>query len=192
MVDEEQDVSPATLELLRILSNLDRDGRPLVQTVLTGQPELDQLLAQPAQRALRQRIAVRAHIKPLTRRQMVAYLRFRLRAAGVAPAAVMTRAALQRIALASGGFPRRANIIADNALIAGLGANRRPLGWFTVGRALAALDAGLRPRRRWFGAQLAWGTAAALALAALGWAGLPTSAPSNASAIIHTSSSTPR
>ncbi|MBI3515461.1 MAG: AAA family ATPase [Proteobacteria bacterium] len=172
VIDEAQSVSGPTLELLRILSNLDCSGRPLVQTVLSGQPEFDALLAHPAQRALRQRIAVRAAIRPLTRRQVVAYLRFRLQAAGAPAAGVMRWRALQRNAAASRGFPRRANIIADNALIAGFGAGRRPIGWRAVGQALAAIDAGA-PRR--LGFRLAWGSAAAiLAIAALGWIGLPT------------------
>jgi general secretion pathway protein A len=176
VIDEAQSLAAPTLELLRILSNLDGGGRPLVQTVFSGQPEFDQLLADPAQRALRQRIAVRAHIRPLGRREMTAYLAFRLAAAG-APGGVMRRGAVRAIARASGGFPRRANIIADNALIAGFGANVKPIGRRAVARALAALDAGEPARRtRRFGFRLAWGSAAALALAALGWAGLP-SAP---------------
>ena len=175
VIDEAQSLSGPTLELLRLLSNLDSDGRPLVQTVFSGQPEFDQLLADPAQRALRQRIAVRAHIRPLSRREIVAYLRFRLESAGAPALHVMRRGALRRIAAAARGFPRRANILADNALIAGFGANRRPIGRRAVDRALAAIDAGAPPARRSrrLGWRLAWGGAAALAIAALGWAGLP-------------------
>jgi type II secretory pathway predicted ATPase ExeA len=191
VIDEAQDVAPATLELLRILSNLDRAGRPLVQTVLSGQPELDGLMARAPQRAVRQRIAVRAYIRPLTRREVAAYLCFRLQAAGAEARAVISRAAIGRIAWASGGFPRRANIIADNALLAGLAAGHRRVGWCAVGAALRALDAGSQHPQHRLRARLAWATAAALALAALGWAGLPALARL-ADSVASTSTSSPQ
>src|SRR5271155_2028304 len=58
VIDEAQSVPAASLEFLRILSNLGGAGRPVIQVVLSGQPELDAILQGAAQRALRQRIAV--------------------------------------------------------------------------------------------------------------------------------------
>jgi general secretion pathway protein A len=159
------------LEFLRILSNLVGGGWPVIQVVLSGQPELDEILQQAAQRALRQRIAVRARIRPLTRREVAAYLRFKLSCAGASPTGVLSRAAIRRIAVASAGFPRRVNIIADNALMAGFGADRNPIDRRIVGRALAALDD--RPRRRVWAVAARFALPAVLALAVVGWSAIP-------------------
>jgi len=175
VIDEAQSLPEATLEFLRILSNLNGGGRALVQIVLSGQPELDAILDGTAQRALRQRIAVRARIEPLSRRQVVGYLRFRLERAGAAPGAVMTAGAMRLIAARSAGFLRRVNILADNALLAGFGADRRPIGRRIVARAAATLDE--RPRRRgWLiGARVGVPAAAVLGAAILGWTAVPPS-----------------
>ncbi len=175
VIDEAQSVPSATLEFLRILSNLDGGGQPLIQVVFCGQPEFDATLHSPAQRALAQRVGVRTRIRPLTRREVAAYLEFKLTASGAQPRAVMTRAAIRRIAAASGGFPRRVNIIADNALIAGFGADRKPIGRRDVADALRALDGPAGPPLR----RLAWraGLATGVALAAAAVVGWPGVAP---------------
>ncbi|MEJ0071250.1 MAG: AAA family ATPase [Pseudomonadota bacterium] len=173
VIDEAQSLSPATLEFVRIMSNLASDGRALIQVVLCGQPELDATLRNPAQRALRQRIAVRARIQPLTRRQVVDYVRFKLGRAGASSGAVLTRAAIRRIAAASHGFPRRINVIGDNVLIAGYGADRKPIGRGLVSDVVRALDD--RPQRRIgnLSARVAVPAAVVLALALVGWTALP-------------------
>ncbi|HUA55119.1 MAG TPA: AAA family ATPase [Candidatus Sulfotelmatobacter sp.] len=174
VIDEAQNMSAAGLEFVRILSNLNDGGRPLIQIVLSGQPELEATLDAAGQRALRQRIAVWARIRPLTRRQSAAYVRFRLHQAGGQSGRVLTRAAIRRIVAHALGFPRRINIIADNVLLAAFAAGRRPADRRAVARAVATL--GDRPRRR--GWRLGWRTAlptsAALAVAAAvaGWAAL--------------------
>jgi general secretion pathway protein A len=114
---------------------------------------------------------VRARIRPLSRREVAAYLGFKLSRAGAPPGAVLSRAAIRRIAAASAGFPRRVNIIADNALMAGFGADRKPVGRAIVARALAALDD--RPRRRVWALAGRLAMPAALLLAVVGWRALP-------------------
>ena len=175
VIDEAQSLPAATLEFLRILSNLSGGGRALIQIVLSGQPELDATLDGGAQRALRQRIAVRARIAPLSRRQVVAYLRFRLARAGATPRAVLTGWAMRRIAAESAGFLRRVNVIADNALVIGFGAGNRPVGWRIVARALAALDDRRPARRFWWprSARAGLPAAALLGLSIVGWTAMP-------------------
>jgi general secretion pathway protein A len=174
--DEAQSMPPATLEFARIMSNLANDGQALIQVVLCGQPELDAMLSDPTQRALRQRIAVRARIEPLTRRQVAAYVRFKLTRAGASPGAVLTRAAVRRVATASQGFPRRVNVIGDNLLIAGYGADRKPVGRRMARAVVRGLDDRPRPRDAW-GLRLrrALAATAVLALALLGWTAIPSS-----------------
>src|SRR6056297_3228456 len=116
IIDEAQNLSIDVLEQIRLLTNLETDKRKLLQVILLGQPELNQLLEQPELRQLAQRVTARYHLDPLTRRDLTAYLNHRLACAGVerplfSPAAVNT---LYRL---SGGVPRLINLICDRALL---------------------------------------------------------------------------
>ncbi len=83
LIDEAQHLSPEVLEQLRLLTNLETDDAKLLQVVLIGQPELQQLLRQPLLRQLAQRITARYHLLPLSREDVDAYVRFRLQVAGM-------------------------------------------------------------------------------------------------------------
>jgi general secretion pathway protein A len=121
-VDEAQQMPEATLESLRILSNLETEKSKLLQIILVGQPELDQVLAKHSMRQLAQRIAVRARVKSLTFRQSCRYVVHRTRCAGrLASRPLFTTPALLYVAFAAGGIPRTINICCDNALINGYG-----------------------------------------------------------------------
>ncbi|MNS05624.1 putative general secretion pathway protein A [compost metagenome] len=105
------------LEQLRLLTNLETDEKKLLQVVLIGQPELQQMLRQPLLRQLAQRITARYHLLPLSRQDVDAYVRFRLQVAGcVQP--IFTPKAIQTLHRLSGGIPRLINLICDRALIA--------------------------------------------------------------------------
>lgn len=122
-VDEAQNMPDQTLESLRILSNLETTHTKLLQIILVGQPELDAKLRKHSLRQLRQRIAVRAHIRPLTFRQSRRYIEHRaLRAGRRSVRDLFTRPALWYLASAARGIPRTINICCDNALINGYGA----------------------------------------------------------------------
>ncbi len=145
VIDDAQKMPPETLEGLRILSNLETQSAKLLQIVLAGQPELESMLQQPRLRQLNQRIAVRAHIRPLSRRESVAYVQHRLaKTCSDGAAAVMTRRAQMRIAKASKGVPRLINILSDNALVTGFGYGRRPVD----SRIVREVIADQRPLRR--------------------------------------------
>jgi general secretion pathway protein A len=121
-VDEAQNMPDQTLESLRILSNLETTRTKLLQIILVGQTELDAKLRKHGLRQLRQRIAVRAHIRPLTFRQSCRYIQHRAAGAGRSAAQpLFTRPALWYLALAARGIPRTINICCDNALINGYG-----------------------------------------------------------------------
>jgi general secretion pathway protein A len=121
-VDEAQQMPEATLESLRILSNLETDKSKLLQIILVGQPELDAVLAKHSMRQLAQRIAVRARVKSLTFRQSCRYILHRTRCAGrLASRPLFTTPALLYLAFVAGGIPRAINICCDNALINGYG-----------------------------------------------------------------------
>jgi general secretion pathway protein A len=130
-VDEAQQMPEATLESLRILSNLETHKSKLLQIILVGQPELDAVLARHSLRQLAQRVAVRARIKPLSFRESCRYILHRTRCAGRSVGRpLFTTAALFYLAFAARGLPRTINICCDNALINGYGhgAKRITLG----------------------------------------------------------------
>ena len=128
VVDEAQRLPPDTLENLRLLSNLETETEKLLQILLVGQTELDGLLARPDLRQLRQRIALKAHLSPLSRPQSEAYIQFRLTQAGSAdPLGVFSQRAIAEIAKAGRGVPREMNILADRCLIEGFASQQRPV-----------------------------------------------------------------
>jgi general secretion pathway protein A len=120
VVDEAHHLSPEILEEIRLLSNLETSQRKLLQIVLAGQPELDQKLDSHELRQLKQRIALRCHLEPLSLNETREYMSRRLKIAG-APAAIeiFSKAAIEAVFRHSRGIPRLINTICANALLAG-------------------------------------------------------------------------
>jgi len=75
-------------------------------------------------RQLKQRVALRCELRPLTEAETLAYLAGRLRAAGGVASRIFTREAAMMLHQRSGGIPRLINVLADNALLAGFGKNQ--------------------------------------------------------------------
>lgn len=115
VIDEAQNLSPESLEQVRLLTNLETAKHKLLQMVLLGQPELRDLLQRQDLRQLAQRITARYHLKPLDEAETAAYVRHRMEVAG-SPRNPFTRSALKAVYNRSGGVPRLINIIADRAL----------------------------------------------------------------------------
>ncbi len=120
-LDEVQAMPVETLEMLRLLTNLETEKSKLMQVVLFGQPELDELLAQPSIRQLRQRITFSYQLRPLNRVALTAYVRHRLSVAGYDGPDLFERPALDHLHRASGGIPRLTNILAHKAMLAAWG-----------------------------------------------------------------------
>lgn len=116
IIDEAQHLQPAVLEQLRLLTNLETNTRKLLQVILIGQPELQQLLKRNDLRQLAQRITARYHLLPLTPDEVRHYLKFRLQVAGCSRP-VFSEAAIKRLYQLSGGIPRLLNLMADRALL---------------------------------------------------------------------------
>ena len=94
IVDEAQNLSPANLEHLRLLSNFETPTGKLLQIILVGQPELREKLSRPELRQLRQRIGMRCEIRPLTADETREYIKSRLRVAGAADTRLFSDAAV--------------------------------------------------------------------------------------------------
>ena len=122
-VEESQSMPLATLEEIRLLSNLETRNDKLLQIVLFGQPELDENLRQPAIRQLRERITHSFRLDPLTAGEIHEYLMFRLRTAGYRGPDLFSKSVVRHIARASQGLTRRVNLIADKALLAAFAEN---------------------------------------------------------------------
>jgi general secretion pathway protein A len=137
MIDEAQLLPAETLEFLRLLSNFETDSEKLIQIVLIGQPELDNTLARRDMRQVNQRVALRARLTPLSLNESMEYIEHRLLASGAADLMqILSASAAWRIAEAARGIPRMINILADNVLIAGLGAGQRPVGAWLADNAI--------------------------------------------------------
>jgi general secretion pathway protein A len=124
IVDEAQNLSPAVLEQVRLLTNLETHRHKLLRIILVGQPELQDLLDRRDLRQLAQRITARYHLRPLTRAETAIYIRHRLAVAG-SRRELFTAAALRAVHRHARGIPRLVNIICDRAL---LGAYAQNLG----------------------------------------------------------------
>lgn len=119
LIDEAQNLTPRTLEEIRMISNLETEREKLVQIILMGQPELRQKINAPDLEQLRQRITIRFHLSGLSREESEAYIAHRLRIAGNEHGVRFSRGALRQVVRVSRGIPRLLNIVCDHALLIG-------------------------------------------------------------------------
>ena len=127
IVDEAQNLTPSTLEQVRLLTNLETGSQKLLQIILIGQPELREALDRVELRQLAQRITGRYHLAPLSRSETAAYVSHRLKVAG-ATGEVFTPAALQEVHRLSSGVPRIINVICDRALLGAFTQEQHQIG----------------------------------------------------------------
>ncbi len=128
LIDEAHAMPVETLEEIRLLSNLETNRHKLLQLVLFGQPELNDVLARPDMRQLKERITHNFGLAPLLRDDISQYLDFRMRAAGYRGPSVFMPSALKMIERSSLGLTRRINILADKALLAAFSSGSHQIG----------------------------------------------------------------
>jgi type II secretory pathway predicted ATPase ExeA len=180
-VEEAQGIALDSLEFLRLLTNLETATDKLLQIVLFGQPELDELLADPRIRQLRDRITLNLALPPLDAGEVGDYLRTRLKVAGYRGPDLFTPALVARMTRLSGGLSRRINVLADKTLLAAYAQQTHTLTPAHLDAAagdaeMAAVSRRPPSRGLWLGL----GLAAALALAYggyLAWKPPPPAAP---------------
>jgi len=170
LIDEAHAMPEETLEQVRLLSNLETSRSKLLQMVLFGQPELDESLAKPSMRQLKDRITHSFRMRPLTVDEVSKYLSFRMRAAGYRGPDVFEPDAVAAIARASSGLTRRVNVLADKSLLAAFTENVHAIAPAHVRAAVA--DSDLSPLARPAQRRVAASAAALLAGGALLGAGL--------------------
>ena len=139
VVDEAQNLAPAVLEQVRLLTNLETAKQKLLQIILIGQPELRELLGRNDLRQLAQRITGRYHLEPLTRDETVQYIEHRLRVAG-AIGEVIDAGAKKAVFRLSQGVPRLINVICERALLGAYSQESRIITRRLIKRAAAEVS----------------------------------------------------
>jgi putative secretion ATPase (PEP-CTERM system associated) len=119
VVDEAQNLSPRTVEELRMLSNFQTEDKSLLQTFLLGQPEFRTTLHSPDMQQLRQRVIATYHLGPMDAVETQAYIEHRLRTVGWNNDPSFTPAAHAAIYEYSGGIPRMTNHLCDRLMLMG-------------------------------------------------------------------------
>jgi hypothetical protein len=125
VIDEAQNLSPAALEEVRLLSNLETEKSKLLQILLVAQPDLRDKIASPELEQFRQRVAVSYHLTPLDEPDTAGYIQSRLAHAALGTPPAFSPEAAALVYRASGGIPRIVNVICDAALVFGY-AEERP------------------------------------------------------------------
>ena len=127
LIDEAQNLSRNILEQLRLLSNLETSKEKLLQIILVGQPELSDILDSHELRQLGQRITLRYHLTPLTYKETVEYIKYRINIAARKAGIKFDRSAYRQIYRYSGGIPRVINISCDRSLLTAFGLSQRKI-----------------------------------------------------------------
>jgi general secretion pathway protein A len=117
VIDEAQNLPRSALEELRMLSNFDYQGVPLVQSFLLGQREFRGIMRAPGLEQLRQRVIAAYHLKPLSHEEVKSYIEHRMRKVGWTDDPVIEEGAFERVYEATGGVPRRINTLFDRVLL---------------------------------------------------------------------------
>ncbi len=120
IVDEAHKLSLEVLEEIRLLGNFESANEKLLQIVLVGQSELDDLLNRENLRQFKQRISLRLAIEPLSEAEIEHYIQYRWMKAG-GNEAPFSADAIISIGQASQGVPRVINVLCDNTLMQAFG-----------------------------------------------------------------------
>lgn len=146
IIDEAQNLEAEVLEQLRLLTNLETNEKKLLQLILLGQPELNDLLDRQDLRQLAQRITARYHLQPLSLGETEHYVMHRLTVAGYS-GELFPKETLKLIHNASGGIPRLINVICDRCLLGVYSANGRAVDLNVAKQAIAEIKGKGRERK---------------------------------------------
>jgi type II secretory pathway predicted ATPase ExeA len=168
-VEEAQGMPVATLEEIRLLTNLETSQDKLLQIVLFGQPELDETLRLHEIRQLRERITYHFYLEPFTAEEIRAYINTRLLASGYRAGEPFTTGAIRAIARHSLGLLRRINILADKAMLAAYAENATRIDRQHVLTAANDSEFHIESSGRWWPWAMAAGLMVVLGAALYGW-----------------------
>ncbi|HEU0188735.1 MAG TPA: AAA family ATPase [Gallionella sp.] len=168
-LDEAQAMPLESLEVLRLLTNLETEKRKLLQVVLFGQPELNERLRHNSIRQLRQRISFQYDLQGLRKDELERYLRHRLAVAGFSGETLFSKNAVGKLHRISGGTPRLVNIVAHKAMMLAFSEGRQQVLSKHIRAAAADTP---EVRRDWLPLALALAGVAVFALLGIAWMAL--------------------
>ena len=124
IIDDAQNLNHQSLELVRLLCNVETGQEKLLQIVLVGQPELLDTLNEPSLRQLKSRIVKHVQLVGLNVTDVARYVDYRMLQSGLsAEAAVgefkqihLRPEAVTTLFSATLGNPRRLNLVMDRCL----------------------------------------------------------------------------
>lgn len=126
IIDEAQNLEPAVLEQLRLLTNLETHEKKLLQIILLGQPELQDIFLKPELRQLSQRVTARFHLDALTKDEIAPYVFHRLAVAGCTfPDVLFPEKTIQKLYSISKGIPRVINLVCDRSMLGAYAENKK-------------------------------------------------------------------
>ncbi|MDQ7745823.1 AAA family ATPase [Hydrogenophaga pseudoflava] len=116
IIDDAQNLTESSLELIRLLCNLETDQEKLLQILLAGQPELEATLAQHSLRQLRSRVVKHARLYGLSSMEIADYIRFRFESSGSDGSLLLQADACQLLLQETAGVPRQVHLVMDRCL----------------------------------------------------------------------------
>jgi general secretion pathway protein A len=140
VIDEAQNLEPAVLETVRLLSDFETPRAKLMHIVLAGQPELADKLASPGLAQLRQRVSIVHGLEPLSVGEIKNYIEHRLRIAGYEGEPLFTLDAYEEIARFTEGIPRNINNFCFNALSLAYASQKKTVDSEVVREVIGDLD----------------------------------------------------
>ena len=142
VVDESQHLSVEALEELRMLSNFQLGSHPLLQILLLGQPEFRaNIQGHPQLEQLRQRVIAAHHLDPMEASEIEPYILHRLRLVGWNGNPAFDQRVFREIFTATGGVPRRINMIVNRLLILGGVEQRRRIDGVMLAQVIGEMTA---------------------------------------------------
>lgn len=117
IIDEAQNLSAETIEELRMLSNFQASGKPLIQSFLLGQEELKPIIELPEMEQFRQRIIASCHLRSFDVEETKNYILHRLRTVGWNDYPSIEQNIFDLVANYTGGIPRKINIFMDRLFL---------------------------------------------------------------------------
>lgn len=146
IIDEAQNLDPMVVEQLRLLTNLETSTRKLLQIILIGQPELQEMLARPEMRQVLQRVVAHFHLTHLGEAEVRGYVAHRLSVSG-APSAIIPDKLMKPLFKATGGVPRLINLVCDRALLGAYTQGHQQVSKPTLRQAIGEVIGARQPRR---------------------------------------------
>lgn len=117
IIDEAQNLPVESIEELRMLSNIQVDGKSIIQSFLLGQTELEGVLSAPVMEQFRQRVIASASLTALSEEELYNYINYRMQKAGWQEEPLFSRDSVAAVHQFTDGIPRKINTFLDRVLL---------------------------------------------------------------------------